>query len=54
MYYGAVESRSSMFPSRITKLLDAEGRLILEYVDDVSVSGHPMEVLEDCQKIFGD
>ena len=40
---------------RVTVLLDAEGRLILEYneVSDFSPGRHPAEVLSDCQQIFG-
>ena len=54
LYYGAAESSSDWFPSRVTKLLDANGTLILEYVDSVNVGTHPAQVLEDCQAIFGD
>ncbi|MBR57024.1 MAG: hypothetical protein CMH54_03085 [Myxococcales bacterium] len=52
LYYGAVTSDLMPFPSRITRLLDAEGNLILEY-NTVSVDGHPQAVLDDCTKIFG-
>lgn len=52
MYYGAVSGPGAPFPKRITKVLDAEGNLILEYVSDVEVGTHPEEVLEDCQKLF--
>ena len=52
LHYGAVGSSWSPFPSRITKMLDENGRLMLEYTD-ISVSTHPGQVLEDCQAIFG-
>lgn len=41
--------------ARITVLLDAEGKLILEYneISDFSPGAHPEEVLADCQQIFG-
>ena len=54
LYYGAAESESDWFPSRVTKLLDADGTLILEYVSNVSVGTHPAKVLADCQAIFGE
>ena len=54
VYYGAADSTSDWFPSRVTMLLDANGTLILEYVDSVNVGTHPAKVLEDCQAIFGD
>jgi len=40
-------------PSRITKVLNEEGTLILEYVDDVGVNSHPAEVLEDFKTVMG-
>ena len=51
--YEAVSSETQSFPSRVTKLLDADGILILEYVDDIVVGTHPGQVLADCQAIFG-
>ena len=52
MYYGAATSSMQANASRKSVLLDAQGRLILEY-PVVNVSNHPLEVLEDCQAIFG-
>lgn len=50
--YGAVSSADATFPSRVTRVLDAEGTLVLEY--QVSLIGtHPAEVLADCQVLFG-
>lgn len=52
-YYGAVTTDKQARPSRITKVLDPDGVLVLEYVDDVIVGAHPAEVLEDCGILFG-
>lgn len=50
--YGAATSQSSPVPSRVTRVLDADGTLLLEY--QVSAIGtHPSEVLADCQVLFG-
>ena len=54
VYYGAAESEDDWFVSRVTKLLDGQGTLILEYVDNVNVGTHPAQVLEDCESIFGE
>ncbi len=35
-------------------LLDADGALLLEYVDSIVVGTHPGIVLEDCRALFGD
>jgi len=37
----------------VTVILDAEGTLLLEYRQGTGSSGHPEEVLEDCQALFG-
>lgn len=52
LYYGAVESDSAATPSRVTRVLDADGVLVLEY-DIVSVSSHAATVLADCELLFG-
>ncbi len=54
VHYGAADSSSALFPSRVTMLLDRNGDLLLEYVDDVRVGTHPDQVLEDCQALFGE
>ena len=54
LHYGAVKNKSAPFPDRITKVLDADGTLILEYVDQIDVGTHPADVLDDCKKIFGE
>ena len=33
--YGAVENASAFFPNRVSVLLDADGNLLLEYMDNV-------------------
>lgn len=53
LYYGAIDKKIAPLPSRITKLLDADGKLILEYVDSINTGTHPQDVLDDCIKIFG-
>jgi peroxiredoxin len=54
LHYGAVDSASDWAPDRISVLLDAEGRHIVSY--SVSIFGlgdHPVDVLEDCEALFG-
>lgn len=51
--YGAADDADQGYPYRITVLLDAEGDLVLEYLEDVVVGTHPQDVLEDCEKLFG-
>ena len=53
IHYGAAEDANAFIPDRITRLLDADGNVLLEY-NSVSTSTSPAEVLEDCQKIFAD
>jgi peroxiredoxin len=50
-YYGAMSGPVGS-PARITKVLDANGNLILEY-PQVLVGTHPQDVLEDMQALFG-
>ncbi len=52
--YGADDGWFGSY-ARVTVLLDAQGRLILEYneISDFSPGAHPDEVLSDCQQIFG-
>ena len=51
-YYGAADE-SSWVPNRVTKILDAEGNLVLEYNDiGFGVVAHPSDVLNDCQLLF--
>jgi hypothetical protein len=44
---------SSGFASRVTKILDASGTLVLEY-EVSSIGTHPAQVLEDCIALFGE
>ena len=53
IYYGAADSENSFFPSRITRLLAADGTLLLEY-DNVNFGTNPREVLDDCTQIFSE
>ena len=39
-------------PQRVTVILDAKGTLLLEYRSGTGSSGHPQDVLEDCQALF--
>ncbi len=52
--YGAASSASANYPARITVLLDADGALLLEYTDNLSLGEHPSDVLADCAILFGD
>ena len=49
---GAANGPSTWIPARVSVLLDAEARVVLEY-PDVKIGAHPAEVLEDARKIFG-
>ena len=53
LYYGAATSATQGWAARVTRILDAEGTLVLEY-DTVNVATHPQQVLEDCQALFGE
>ena len=54
VHFGAASSASSWAPSRKTVLLDGDGNHILSYdVGLFSISGHPSDVLEDCEAIWG-
>ena len=57
-YYSAAAVPGFGMPKRVTKLLDENGILILEYVDINPFSGeaaqaHPAAVLADCEEIWG-
>ena len=51
--YGALENGRDTFVDRVTMLLDADGELLLEYVEAIDVGTHPAKVLEDCEALFG-
>ena len=52
--YGAAANDSAYYADRITVVLNEEGNLILEYLENISVGTHPAEVLDDLQKVYGD
>ncbi len=52
LHYGAVSTKLSPVPGRVTVVLDAQGALVLRY-DSVDVGTHPGDVLEDCKALFG-
>ena len=52
VHYGAAVSAASPFPGRVSRLIGADGHVILEY-PFVSTGTHPQEVLEDCELLFG-
>ena len=52
LYYGAATSASQGSASRVTRILDANGDVVLEYKVS-SVGTHPSEVLADCELLFG-
>jgi peroxiredoxin len=51
--YGALDNRRDGSVARITVLLDADGTLLLSYLEDVVVGTHPGQVLADCEALFG-
>lgn len=51
--YGAARTENQGAASRITRILDRDGTLLVEY-DEVAVGTSPGKVLEDCRTIYGD
>ncbi|MCB9779968.1 MAG: redoxin domain-containing protein [Alphaproteobacteria bacterium] len=52
VYYGAAADTSATLPARVTRILDEDGVLVLEYaVTDIGL--HPSDVLADCKILFG-
>ena len=51
--YGAAEDAGAWLPERVSVILDADGNLLLEYMDNVSTGTHPTNVLADCEILFG-
>jgi peroxiredoxin len=51
--YGALTSARDGGVDRITVLLDTDGSVLLEYLEDINVGTHPGMVLEDCQALIG-
>jgi peroxiredoxin len=54
LHYGAAASASQGYASRVTVLLDDNGDLLLTYNPGGDLSTHPIDVLDDCQILFGD
>ncbi len=52
--YGALTGERDSSVTRVTMLLDADGALVLEYVDSIEVGTHPAKVLDDCRALFGE
>jgi len=53
LYYDAVEQRGEQYPKRRTRVLNAEGQVVLEYNNKIIVGAHPEEVLQDVTLLFG-
>ena len=50
--YGAASDHGALWPDRVSVLIDRDGSVVLQYSSDVSVTGHPEEVLQDCRLLF--
>ncbi|MCP4602262.1 MAG: redoxin domain-containing protein [Proteobacteria bacterium] len=48
-YYGA---NNVVVPKRVTRLLDASGKLIVVYTVGMTAGAHPQQVLDDCKILF--
>jgi peroxiredoxin len=49
--YGAGDA-DSLYASRVTKLINENGDLVVEYVSAIDVGTHPALVLQDCRTIW--
>ena len=49
LHYGAASSADQKRARRITRVLDAQGALVLEYKVGLGVATHPGDVLQDLQ-----
>ncbi len=54
LYYGAAEAPSDTYPKRRTRVLNSDGKVVLEYNDSIIVGAHPDEVLADAKLLFGE
>ena len=52
VHYGAASGPSAPVPNRVTRVLDGNGDLVLEY-RVTAIDAHPEKVLEDCRLLFG-
>ena len=51
--YDALDGERDTSVDRVTALLDADGNLVLQYLEDINIGTHPGRVLEDCEALFG-
>lgn len=50
-YYDSVDGPDSKYPKRRTRVLNAEGKVVLEYNDKIIVGAHPADVLDDVKML---
>ncbi len=53
VHYGAATSDAAVVPGRVTRVLDSNGDLVVEYRVS-SLDAHPEQVLEDCRLLFAE
>lgn len=53
LYYGAVRHAEAHTAARVTRVLDAEGGLALEYGVGLGIAAHPQQVLDDVRTLVG-
>ena len=53
VHFGAARSTSSVVPSRVTVILNAQGEVEVVYDPVSNIGNHPGQVLSDCQTLFG-
>ena len=53
-HFGAADSTSDGHASRVTVLLDDQGRTLVEYAVGLDLGTHPDAVLQDVKLLFGD
>lgn len=51
-YYGAADSPEDSRARRVTRVLDADGDLVLEYDVGIGIAAHPKDVLHDVRQLF--
>lgn len=51
---GAAQSADQKVADRETRLLDAEGRVLLEYDVGLNLGTHPSDVLGDAKRLFAE
>lgn len=54
LYYGAADTAEDARAKRVTRVLDADGNLVLEYKVGIGIAAHPDDVLHDVRRIFED